>query len=222
MGISICTNENPRWRQGPCVWTWFVRGRASFGAEINVAPLQIVLVQPQRWCARPNRWEKHDDQRYARGFGGVYWRSRTSLEHVRRRKNEAGTENYMIRNDSTWAWHPCEHGVQGCSCAVGDHRWWKPALVLQRLPAPQWLKKRTWRQLKALLHFDVYVTALTEWLRPSRCIRRFSRGGDRQLPFWCAACAEDEVTSVVIATLCFTPWHAGSGRLSPIEWMVGD
>ena len=48
MGISICTNENPRWRQGPCVWTWFVPGRASFGAEINVAPLQIVLVRPQR------------------------------------------------------------------------------------------------------------------------------------------------------------------------------
>jgi len=29
--------------------------------------------------------------------------------------------------------------------------------------------------------------------------------------------AEDEVTSVVIATLCFTPCNAGSGHLAPIE-----
>jgi len=72
MGISICTNENPHWRQGPCVWTWLVPGRASFGAEISVAPLQTVLVRPQRSCARPKRWEKHDDQRYARGFGCVH------------------------------------------------------------------------------------------------------------------------------------------------------
>jgi len=28
MGIWICTNENPRWRQGPCVWTRFAPGRA--------------------------------------------------------------------------------------------------------------------------------------------------------------------------------------------------
>jgi len=28
MRISICTNANPRWRQGLCVWTWSVSGRA--------------------------------------------------------------------------------------------------------------------------------------------------------------------------------------------------
>jgi len=54
-------------------------------------------------------------------------------------------------------------------------------------------------------YFDVYVTVLTEWKRPARCILRFKSGRDRQLLCSCAACAEGKVISVVIATLCVTP-----------------
>jgi len=54
-------------------------------------------------------------------------------------------------------------------------------------------------------HFHVYVTVVTERQRPARCIRLSMCGRDRQVPCSCAACAEGEVTSVVIATLRFTP-----------------
>jgi len=68
----------------------------------------------------------------------------------------------------------------------------------------------------------VYVTVLTEWQGPARCIRRSKSGRDRQLLCSCAACAEGEVISVVIASLCVTPWQAGSDHRASLEWMVGD